>query len=235
METLRKYRKFLWAAAVVLLVMHYGPCLVGPPRRAAFNARVNPRGPAGRGRPIGASRSAAAAAQQTAAEAPGATPQAGTSPAAVTPDPAFANVAGHWRGFVADRWDSCDLALELQDNAGQFAGYSTMKCPPAQFMVEQARRWRRYGPAAAPNFARQAGNPTSAILTGSVEAGSIRFHVDQNIGVAETPGACNMTGLTVTPFGTGQIAAQWQQEAPCGPGEMVLQRDRRYPLPPGGR
>lgn len=145
-------------------------------------------------------------------------------------DPAFAKVIGHWRGFVVpDRQDSCELDLELQDKGGQFAGYSTLRCPTDTTEAEEMLRAKQLGPRAAMNYARRTTNPTSAILTGSAQDGSIRFHVDQNIGVGETPGACNMTSLTVTPFGTEQIAVVWQQEAPCPAGQMVLGRDRRWP------
>ena len=46
---------------------------------------------------------------------------------------------------------------------------------------------------------------------GAAAGGSIRFHVDQNIAVVQIPGACDMTSLTVTPFGAAGIEIAYNE------------------------
>jgi hypothetical protein len=66
-------------------------------------------------------------------------------------------------------------------------------------------------------------NPADAILSGAMENGSIRFHVDKTIGTNSN--GCAATSFTVTPFGSNQLAAEWQ-EGGCQGGHVILQKAR---------
>jgi hypothetical protein len=129
----------------------------------------------------------------------------------------FPNVVGIWRAQVAlaDR-GICSVRLEIApDAAGQFSGFSELLCtnltlpskPPNSLMAGVVDRM----------------DPESAVLAGSVQNGSLLLKVDKNIG-ADSHG-CALTSLTVTPFGTNQIAAQWE-ETGCAGGHAILQRSR---------
>ncbi len=63
--------------------------------------------------------------------------------------------------------------------------------------------------------------PTSAIFSGAIADGSIRFQSDKNIDGAGT--GCVMRTLNATPFGARQITAEWKDD-PCHGGQMILQR-----------
>jgi hypothetical protein len=63
---------------------------------------------------------------------------------------------------------------------------------------------------------------TSAILRGTWENGSIRFHVDKNIGGSQADSACLMSAFTVTGFGTNQIVSEFQDS--CGTGQIILRK-----------
>jgi hypothetical protein len=66
-------------------------------------------------------------------------------------------------------------------------------------------------------------SPAAAVLSGAMEDGSIRFHVDKTIGTNSN--GCGATAFTLTPFGGKQLAAQWQ-EAGCQGGYVILQKAR---------
>jgi hypothetical protein len=77
------------------------------------------------------------------------------------------------------------------------------------------------GNTAAATFDRT--NPESAILSGTVDNGSIRFTVDKTIGTSSH--GCAASSFTLTPFGNSQLAAEWQ-EATCQGGHAILQKVR---------
>jgi hypothetical protein len=66
-------------------------------------------------------------------------------------------------------------------------------------------------------------SPAGAVLSGAMENGSIRFHVDKTVGTNSN--GCAATSLTLTPFGTNQLAAEWQ-EGGCEGGHIILQKAR---------
>jgi hypothetical protein len=145
-------------------------------------------------------------------------PQAGIRLAAPpgTPAAAFGSLMGIWQATAAlPSRGTCTLKLELRANRekeGQYSGYSTLACVP--FGATPPRQ-----PGVNPAEAMLSKEPSSAILTGSVVNGSIAFHVDKNIAAGQE---CAMTSFTVTPFGTNQIASEWQDG--CQGGQMVLKR-----------
>jgi hypothetical protein len=130
-----------------------------------------------------------------------------------------ANLSGIWQGKTAITGRGlCTLRIEIRPtDPTHFAGYSTLTCENlAPLMTPQER-----GNIAAAVLNQM--NPASAILSGTVEKGSIRFHVDKTIGT--NGNGCAATNFTLTPFGATQLAAEWQ-EATCQGGSVVLQRAR---------
>ena len=153
------------------------------------------------------------AAARAAAAAKAAASGTAGGPAIVSHPPAvvlttLSNLSGTWRGqgVLAGR-GVCTLKLELREAQAPstYSGYSTLSC----------------GNASARGRANPASrmNPAASILTGTPQSGSIRFHVDKTIG-ADANG-CTATAFTATPFGTNQIAVQWQ-EGSCQGGQILL-------------
>jgi hypothetical protein len=66
-------------------------------------------------------------------------------------------------------------------------------------------------------------SPATAVLSGLMDSGSIHCHVDKTIGTNSN--GCAPATFTLTPFGTNQLAAQWD-EATCSGGHMILWKVR---------
>jgi len=122
--------------------------------------------------------------------------------------------AGRWMGNAPVRDQGiCSLIFELRDRTDvrtPFSGYTTLTC-----MGMSGSR-----AAANPFSAMLQRSPRSAILIGAPAGGGISFRVDRLIGTGED---CPMTGFTALPFGTTQLAAQWQSGA-CPGGDMLLNK-----------
>ncbi len=213
MNTLLKYRKFLWGAAALLIVMRYGSCLIGP-RRQAF---APPGRPALSPRPGKGQKAPSASPMRGATDAADATaqPQAGDS----LPDPAaLGPLLGKWQGTAVLMPGSgyCTLELEIRENQekGAYAGYSTMGCIPS--VADMIAAGHKVKQADAFRIMEGMRNRMSAILVGTAADGSIQFQVDKNLG-----SGCAMT---VMPFGTDQIAAEFKGAAACQGTHMVLRR-----------
>jgi hypothetical protein len=129
------------------------------------------------------------------------------------------NLSGIWSGrAILQGRGICNLRFELKESEpGHFSGYSTISVVNPEIFMNP--KDRDVNPIAG--FLKKA-NPASAILAGTVENGSIHFHVDKTIG---DNNGCLLTSVTLTPFGTGQIAAEWQ-EGSCQGGNMLLQKER---------
>lgn len=145
------------------------------------------------------------------------TPAGGSAPAGASASPA--NLSGNWRGKTAIAGRGiCALRFELSEKElGHFAGYSSLAC--ANFAPLMSPQDRGNIAAAVLNKL----NPAEAILSGAMENGSIRFHVDKTIGTNSN--GCAATSFTVTPFGSNQLAAEWQ-EGGCQGGHVILQKAR---------
>jgi len=160
----------------------------------------------------------AKAQKEAAARASTAAKAVASGTAIVTRPPAvvltsLANLSGTWKGQGAlSGRGVCTLKLELREGKapGGYSGYSTLSCvpPPARGRAKPASRI----------------NLAAAVLTGQPENGSIRFHVDKTI-EADANG-CAATSFTATPFGTNQIAVQWQ-EGSCQGGQIILAKNGR--------
>jgi hypothetical protein len=158
------------------------------------------------------------AATRAAAAAKAAASGTAGGPAIVSHPPAvvlttLSNLSGTWRGqgVLAGR-GVCTLKLEMREAQApsSYSGYSTLSC------VNASARGRVNPASRIP--------PVAAILTGTPQNGSIRFHVDKTIG-ADANG-CTATSFIATPFGTNQIAVQWQ-EGSCQGGQILLGKSGR--------
>jgi hypothetical protein len=137
-------------------------------------------------------------------------PAVNTAPDPVPPPPALTKMTGYWlgRGYLSRR-GMCTIHLEIRrapDN--HFAAYSTLVCIPMGRIIYSGMR------PIVPT-------PTSAILSGTIADGSIRFRSEKNIDGAGT--GCVMKMLNATPFGARQITAEWKDD-PCHGGQMILAR-----------
>ena len=137
--------------------------------------------------------------------------------------PSLANLSGFWQGhaYLPGR-GTCNLRLELRRNDSEhYSGYSRFGCLNPEALTNPS-------PATMMKYALPNTNPDSTIFTGTVEKGEIRLHADKNVG----SDGCAISDLTITPFGTNQVVAEWK-ETTCQGGNLILQEasHRAAPLP----
>jgi hypothetical protein len=199
--TVQEKKRVQWAAGIVVTALYFGPSLMTHIRGVIFSHAVEGAGP------------------KTIATAP---------PPPVrkdAPDPGKAqDLSGSWKGqtFVPDR-GACSIHVEINPvsgKEGQYSADTSLSCAaPFQALGANAPKT----PADAMAQVAERMTPTSAILSGAVSNGSIVFHVDQNIGVNQTPTGCDMTALTVTPFGATRVVITWKEtdQGICHGGQLV--------------
>ena len=143
--------------------------------------------------------------------------QPSTSPAAPPAIP-FVIAMGRYAGDSFDKTRQCRINLEIRPQGQSYLGYVTMVCfnpfpalkkgPPSLATSPIMQTMRQMTPA-------------SAIMTGAVRNGDLVFTVDKSIGTLSD--GCALTGtFTVSTFGLGKVAAQWQ-EGTCEGGDLILQ------------
>jgi hypothetical protein len=111
---------------------------------------------------------------------------------------------GIWEGKTAlEGRGNCSVKIELRKHFDRFAGYSTLTCPGQQ-----------RGPAL---------NAEAAILSGVAEKGIVKLNVDKV--VDSDAHNCPPTAFTLTPFGSSQLASEWQ-ETNCSGGHALLMRTK---------
>jgi len=206
MAITKKQRNLLIASAGVLVACFLAPSTIGLLHRAAHR----------RQQALHAALETAMQNAQAQAKSALPAPSARTHPSRFT---TVSNFSGIWQGQSAlSGRGLCTLRLELREPpgaVGRYAGYSTLSCLSVPALMSRALSVFGKGNRM---------NPTAMILSGTAQDGSIRFHVVQTIG-ADALG-CITTSFTVTPFGTNQIAVQWQEWS-CEGGEMLLARAGR--------
>jgi hypothetical protein len=206
MNAMIKNRKFMWIVGAVLLALYFYPTLVQLAREAT-SASPSPA------QPRVSIDSPSAPSAVPLATAASNTPA--PSPTKADTDEALDGLAGLWHGNATlPVQGMCTIAFDLREDKGQrghFLGEATLRCIP---LVRQP------GAKANPMIAMLSVTPTSSILTGSVDSGSIRFHVDKTIGEH-----CNPTQYLLTPFGPSQLAAEWKDPT-CGDGQMLMSKTR---------
>jgi hypothetical protein len=161
-----------------------------------------------------------AAARAAKAAAAKAVPGAKSSQAAPKP-PAPSPYAGIWTGRTAiDGRGTCTLHLELTDKPGEsnhFTGFSSMVCNNAGPLVGRGAMSRKA-------LALNRMDPEAAILSGTLEKTSVELTAEKTVG-ADSNG-CSTSSLSLTPFGKGQLAAEFK-ESTCQGGHMILKKGRR--------
>lgn len=239
MKTTIRNPKFMWLGGSILVALYFGPSILRlamrpalPQRQALVTAAQPTR--AAKGRDIPSALQAASIAGAAPPESPATLPAAATpvgapppvSPAASLPTapgavPTAANLSGTWKGtaVLANHGGMCTMQLEIrpnQEEEQEFSGFSTFACPSfLPFLVMQPHR----GANPWSMMLRQM-QTTSGIFSGPVVNNSLQFRVEKIIGIDGQ--GCAMTSLTVTPFGSKQIAADWQEGASCQAGQMLL-------------
>jgi hypothetical protein len=167
-------------------------------------------------------RRAVLAAQQRKAQQQPAPPAAipTPQPQPTVPEPAPFPYPGVWAGSAAVEGKGlCDSRIEMRDKPetpGQFTGDWSMACRPYRPLISQERA--RLGPGMLNRL-----TPEAAIFTGTFKDGAMQFTRDKVL-AADSEG-CAPTSLTITPFGTGQLASEWE-EGNCPGGHMMLHRVR---------
>jgi hypothetical protein len=156
-------------------------------------------------------------------------PQSTTpTPEAHSPDPAgwarMKAYVGKWSGRMVEGEAITIFTFELRENPsveGGFSGYSETVAMPFA------------GPAAAAVVNGKAGaNPVAMIFaamtpkavswTGEPDKKGITFRVEKRVGKDK----CPMTSLTLSPFGTEQLLAEWKTEG-CSDGQVLLAKGDR--------
>lgn len=217
MQLTEKHSVYFRIAGFLLAILYFGPSVLTHLRHAFFSR--SPIQPSYQ-KP-NASRPylpAVTASTETRFPSPDVTHTPAPTSAAPTNGDPFSKLTGKWEGAGAQLDEGiCRLDLQIRanvDQPGGYTGYSTMFCTPSTALI--ARMAKEHSTALTYTMI-----PTSEILSGTVVNGELRFHVDKNIG---TPfNGCAITGLTLTPFGTSQIAAEWQRGS-CRPGQIVMGR-----------
>jgi hypothetical protein len=199
-----KQKKYAWIAAAILAVIHFAPGMLMQVRHAFSPPAV-----------IQKPSPARPAAQQ-------APPPAPPVPEIV----AATRYGGVWMGdsiTPPPDIDRCSMKLEIRlsdDLPKKLKGYVSKSCVPLQGLQHR-------GPlpnGVVQNMIDQSA-PASVIMTGTPEETGISFTTDQAIGT-EING-CSLSALSITEFGQGQVAAEWQEtkeHAPCPPGKMMLRK-----------
>jgi hypothetical protein len=128
---------------------------------------------------------------------------------------------GVWVGSAAvDGKGLCDSRIEMRDKPeapGKFTGDWSMTCRPYAPLISQERAMRGAGML-------NRLTPEAAIFTGGFKDGAMQFTPDKVL-AADSEG-CAPTSLTITPFGTGQLASEWQEGSTCPGGHMMLHKVR---------
>ena len=220
MEKLIKHKHFLWATAAVILILYNAPSCrtVVPYRQSPQPSALAPAKKAAPAAPALPPKSLQAGASSSASAAAPASPASAAADNSADAAVSFVPYFGEWQGHSAlPQHRLCTMHFELRGSnvvERPYAGYSTLTCTPVWPFDPPHRRTD----AAYRLLAAQ--SPMSAILTGGVQNGSVKFHVDKTLNKN-----CPMTALTLMPFGTKQIAVQWDDEL-CGGGYMVLSKLR---------
>ena len=123
---------------------------------------------------------------------------------------------GKWLGYApVENRGTCGMILQINNlfNPGQLSGAVNVGCiaPPAARYSLSTRP--------DPNAIANSRVPTSATLTAPINAGTLQFHVDKNLG-----GNCPLTTFSLTPFALNQMAAEWKDT--CGSGQLILTKSR---------
>lgn len=139
------------------------------------------------------------------------------SPPPPSPETLAAIKYSVWLGeTITPDENKCSLKLEIRlddELPKKLKGYASKSCVPLQGIAR--------GPITRGVLQTMIRNaaPSSVIMTGVPQPTGISFTTDQAIGTEMS--GCTLSALSITDFGNGQVAAQWQ-EGTCTPGRMML-------------
>jgi hypothetical protein len=166
-------------------------------------------------------RIALAQARATAARpAPGSPTSSVSTPTPVTPAVPPNRLLGVWVGQQGEtNMELCRLQLEIRDKGeAQVNGYVKMLCYPT------GAYYQKHPKINVQETFMKAMTPMAAILSGTINSGSIAFHIDKTIGTGLD--GCPLSSFAVTSFGNDEVAAEWQKEG-CPGGQMTLSRSSK--------
>jgi hypothetical protein len=198
-RSLTRKQKLLWGAGILIVFLYFNPSILRPVFGAFTGSAPHKPSPIANA-PVGPTPEQVAAASAAASFAQQTT-----------------EFAGKWAGnaLVKGR-GTCRFGVEIgtQQNPDKpFTAYTNMLCvdmtlPPGGKMNAET--------AAILTAERLA--PESTVLSGSVVNGTMTYKADRV--VSHGQGKCDMQSMDITPFGSGQVAAEWKDN--CGGGEMTL-------------
>jgi hypothetical protein len=142
------------------------------------------------------------------------------------PDPMAAELTGRFAGKQLEpNMENCQVSLEVKPQIAQtgfYSAYESRSCVPSNIFYRGPQTALKAGQL--PNLIEEA-SPVSSSMSGSIVGQSMNFRIDQVVGM--TAHHCGPRSYSISPFGTGQVMAQWEEPAPCNKsGHMVLVRAR---------
>ena len=198
MNITKKQRSVIWLV-IALITIYYALSVILSMRQASFA-----RQQAAQQRV--AQRAAGQIIPKVQAGAGAGTPVADIAPAPAAPSIAdrMGSLVGTWlgRALLPNR-GTCSLQIDLEGGPDQFSGRSSLGCAP--LLPTQPRM-----------------NPSFAVISGKEEKGSLNLAVDKFIGATPEIRSCVITSFSLTPFGPGQMIAQWQDG--CEGGQILMQK-----------
>lgn len=203
------YKRKWWIVAAVLVALYFAPQAVRSFREAgAYQQQLQ------------GLQARAQAARPGNAPATVASVPAASGSAQIPPAIQASKLAGVWSGQQADtNLELCQVQIEVRDKGqGEVNGYVKMLCYPTGAYYEAHPKTN------VQETFMKAMTPMAAILSGTIKDGTVAFHVDKTIGTGLD--GCALTSLTVTPFGTDEVAAEWQKTN-CPGGQMTLSRSSK--------
>jgi hypothetical protein len=198
------HKRKWWIVGAALVMLYFAPQALQSFREAAaYRQRMEALNARAQGPRAGGANAAPA-------------PSSASLPATAT----SSRLAGTWVGQQAETNEElCKVQVEIRDKGqGEVNGYVKLLCYPTGVYYQKH-------PKVNPTEAfMKAMTPLAAILSGNVKDGAIAFHVDKTIGASLD--GCALTSFTVTPFGTDEVAAEWQKGS-CAGGQMTLSRQSK--------
>ena len=124
-----------------------------------------------------------------------------------------AQYSGKWggRAQIAGR-GMCTFSLEIKTQPNTAKPFGRILQPSLH--RHDFSRWYEDGPCGHSHPDRGKVAPSSTLLSGNVTNGSIAYLTDKV--VSRDCKKCDMESMDVTPFGSGQLAAQWKDNGGCG-------------------
>jgi hypothetical protein len=192
-------KKAGWIIAGILALVHFAPGIINNVRQE-----------------FGRAKAPASLKPDPRTFAPAPSPAPALVP--VNPQVQYAGFVGIWMGseLTPDQY-MCNIKLEVRASAEDMtkvSGFETRSCIPSLLLRAKPKSVEEVLKAAS---------PLSAMMTGSLNDGDLTFRVDKTIGTSAN--GCSLSSYSVSPFGDGQVMAQWQ-EGSCKSGTMLLKKAR---------